>query len=174
MASADVEHPGTPCFQPEILQTTVAEENESKKRIKSGESHLRPSHKEQTSENQLTGQEKVTGGETLDKGYLNYGCSHYHRRCRVRSPCCNEIFSCRHCHNDAKNNICIDQKLRHDVPRHLIEKVICSLCGTEQEVQQVCKSCGVCMGRYFCGTCKLFDEDTSKQQYHCDGCGICR
>ncbi|XP_019179279.1 PREDICTED: E3 ubiquitin-protein ligase MIEL1-like isoform X2 [Ipomoea nil] len=30
------------------------------------------------------------------------------------------------------------------------------------------------MGRYFCETCKLFDDDTSKRQYHCGGCGICR
>ncbi|KAI8017044.1 putative E3 ubiquitin-protein ligase RZFP34 [Camellia lanceoleosa] len=33
---------------------------------------------------------------------------------------------------------------------------------------------GTCMGRYFCETCKLFDDDTSKKQYHCNGCGICR
>lgn len=30
------------------------------------------------------------------------------------------------------------------------------------------------MGRYFCGHCNLFDDDTSKLQYHCDDCGICR
>ncbi|THU58589.1 hypothetical protein C4D60_Mb03t15960 [Musa balbisiana] len=41
-------------------------------------------------------------------------------------------------------------------------------------VQQICINCGVCMGKYFCGTCKLFDDDVSKQQYHCSGCGICR
>lgn len=29
-------------------------------------------------------------------------CSHYRRRCKIRAPCCNEIFDCRHCHNDAK------------------------------------------------------------------------
>jgi RING finger and CHY zinc finger domain-containing protein 1 len=72
----------------------------------------------------------------------------------------------------------------------------------------VCTNCGVCMGRYFCDICKLFDDDVrtlqlyfsssksnidlfelykkssytfcfiffqiSKQQYHCNGCGICR
>ncbi|XP_025670812.1 uncharacterized protein [Arachis hypogaea] len=39
-------------------------------------------------------------------------------------------------------------KLRYDIPRHQVKQVICSLCGTEQEV--------------------------SKKQYHCGGCGICR
>ncbi|KAL5547204.1 hypothetical protein UlMin_006891 [Ulmus minor] len=67
--------------------------------------------------------------------------------------------------------------------------VICSLCGTEQEVQQVFINCGVCIGKYFCNMCKLFDDDVNdlmiwffffflilitKRQYHCNGCGICR
>lgn len=138
------------------------------------ESPLESSHEEHTPAEQGTCHKEIAGTETLDKGYLNYGCSHYRRRCQIRAPCCNEIFDCRHCHNEAKNSICIDQNLRHDIPRHLIEKVICSLCHTEQEVQQVCRNCGVCMGRYYCGTCKLYDDDISKQQYHCDGCGICR
>ncbi|XP_072080566.1 E3 ubiquitin-protein ligase RZFP34 isoform X5 [Arachis hypogaea] len=42
------------------------------------------------------------------------------------------------------------------------------------KVQQNCINCGVCMGKYFCGICKLFDDDVSKKQYHCGGCGICR
>ncbi|XP_028107966.1 probable E3 ubiquitin-protein ligase RZFP34 isoform X2 [Camellia sinensis] len=73
-----------------------------------------------------------------------------------------------------RQSINIDQKHRHDIPRHRVQQVICSLCDTEQEVQQFCINCGVCMGRYFCETCKLFDDDTSKKQYHCNGCGICR
>ncbi|XP_056166806.1 probable E3 ubiquitin-protein ligase RZFP34 isoform X1 [Syzygium oleosum] len=110
----------------------------------------------------------------LEKGCSLFGCSHYRRRCRIRAPCCNEIYDCRHCHNEAKNSINVDQKDRHDMPRHEVSQVICSLCGTEQQVQQFCINCGVCMGKYFCATCKLFDDDTSKKQYHCSGCGICR
>uniref|UniRef100_A0A0C9RML4 TSA: Wollemia nobilis Ref_Wollemi_Transcript_10631_761 transcribed RNA sequence n=1 Tax=Wollemia nobilis TaxID=56998 RepID=A0A0C9RML4_9CONI len=30
------------------------------------------------------------------------------------------------------------------------------------------------MGKYFCGVCKFYDDDISKKQYHCEGCGICR
>ncbi|CAO2183052.1 unnamed protein product [Urochloa humidicola] len=123
--------------------------------------------------------EKIDGSnpddyETFEKGKMQYGCSHYKRRCRIRAPCCNEIFDCRHCHNEVKNSIKIDTVKRHELPRHEVQQVICSLCGTEQEVQQVCINCGVCMGKYFCGLCKLFDDDVSKQQYHCNGCGICR
>ncbi|KAH9760990.1 CHY-type/CTCHY-type/RING-type zinc finger protein [Citrus sinensis] len=72
--------------------------------------------------------------ELLRKGFMEYGCQHYRRRCRIRAPCCNEIFDCRHCHNEAMNNINVDQKLRHDIPRHEVNQVICSLCGTEQKV----------------------------------------
>ncbi|QHO32279.1 uncharacterized protein DS421_8g248490 [Arachis hypogaea] len=96
-----------------------------------------------------------------ERRYMKYGCQHYRRRCRIRAPCCNEIFHCRHCHNEAKDDIKIDPKLRHDLSRHQIKQVICLLCGTEQEVQQNCISCGVCMGKYFCGICKLFDDDVS-------------
>ncbi|KAI4380925.1 hypothetical protein MLD38_007058 [Melastoma candidum] len=112
--------------------------------------------------------------ECLEKGHMLYGCSHYRRRCRIRAPCCNEVFDCRHCHNEAKNSIGVHQNQRHEISRHQIQTVICSLCGTEQGVQQVCINCGVCMGKYFCATCNLFDDDVSKKQYHCDGCGICR
>ncbi|KAK1256796.1 hypothetical protein QJS04_geneDACA020117 [Acorus gramineus] len=39
--------------------------------------------------------------ERLDFGKMDYGCKHYSRRCKIRAPCCNEIFGCRHCHNDS-------------------------------------------------------------------------
>ncbi|KAJ0783842.1 putative Zinc finger, CHY-type, Zinc finger, CTCHY-type, Zinc finger, CTCHY-type superfamily [Helianthus annuus] len=93
----------------------------------------------------------------------NYGCIHYKRRCKIRAPCCDEVFDCRHCHNEAKNSIDIDPLHRHDVPRHEVKKV-----------QQNCINCGICMGNYFCQKCKFFDDDVSKNQYHCEKCGICR
>ncbi|PWZ56429.1 E3 ubiquitin-protein ligase MIEL1 [Zea mays] len=129
-------------------------------------------------------------------------CAHYSRGCSVVAPCCGQAFGCRHCHNDAKvrwfpssrfrfgsgsadvlkqpcpvprqNSLEVDPRDRHEIPRHEIKKVICSLCSKEQDVQQNCSSCGACMGKYFCKVCKFFDDDVSKGQYHCDGCGICR
>lgn len=32
-------------------------------------------------------------------------CTHYRRRCKIRAPCCDEVFDCRHCHNEAKVSI---------------------------------------------------------------------
>lgn len=34
-----------------------------------------------------------------------------------------------------------------------------------EQVQQVCTNCGVCMARYFCGICKLFDDDVSSKPW---------
>ncbi|CAL4933765.1 unnamed protein product [Urochloa decumbens] len=104
-----------------------------------------------------------------------HGCEHYGRGCRIVAPCCGEVFGCRHCHNDAKNSLdVVDPRDRHEIPRHEIKKVICTLCSKEQDVQQNCSNCGACMGKYFCEICNFFDDDTSKGQYHCYGCGICR
>ncbi|KAG7010663.1 E3 ubiquitin-protein ligase RZFP34 [Cucurbita argyrosperma subsp. argyrosperma] len=112
--------------------------------------------------------------DAADRESGNFGCSHYRRRCKIRAPCCDEIFDCRHCHNEAKNSLELETLDSHDVPRHQVQKVICSLCDTEQDVQQYCMNCGVCFGKYFCIICKFFDDDVSKNQYHCDECGICR
>nr|GME04263.1 E3 ubiquitin-protein ligase miel1 [Ipomoea batatas] len=53
-----------------------------------------------------------------DFGKMLFRCEHYQRRCKIRAPCCNEIFS------------------------------------------------GVIL--------RLYDDDTTKDQYHCNECGICR
>ncbi|PON96641.1 43kDa postsynaptic protein [Trema orientale] len=108
-----------------------------------------------------------------DSGKLEYGCEHYRRRCKIRAPCCDQIFSCRHCHNEATSSLS-NPKDRHEIVRHDVKQVVCSLCNTEQQVAQVCSNCGVNMGEYFCGICKFYDDETKKKQFHCDECGICR
>ncbi|KAL3029486.1 hypothetical protein AAZX31_03G166400 [Glycine max] len=127
------------------------------------------------SKNELSNKKPRVEIPPSEIGCGHYGCSHYKRRCKIIAPCCNEIFDCRFCHNESKQNS-IEVKLAdwHDISRHDVKRVICSLCGTEQDVQQMCINCGVCMGRYFCSKCKFFDDDLSKKQFHCDECGICR
>lgn len=111
--------------------------------------------------------------ERLHFGKMGYGCKHYRRRCMIRAPCCNEIYSCRHCHNEATNKL-RNHYEHHELVRQDVEQVVCSVCDTEQPVAQVCTNCGLKMGEYFCNICKFFDDDTEKQQFHCDECGICR
>ncbi|XP_078159879.1 CHY-type/CTCHY-type/RING-type Zinc finger protein isoform X1 [Carex rostrata] len=113
--------------------------------------------------------EKAQEQETsrLDFGKMGYGCKHYRRRCKIRAPCCNEIFYCRHCHNESTRD-------HHEINRQEVERVICLICDAEQPVAQMCSHCGVRMGEYFCAVCKFFDDDIDKGHYHCDDCGICR
>ncbi|XP_051214312.1 E3 ubiquitin-protein ligase SRFP1 isoform X1 [Lolium perenne] len=100
-------------------------------------------------------------------GKMGFGCKHYRRRCRIRAPCCNDVFNCRHCHNESTKD-------GHELDRHAVELVICLVCDTEQPIAQLCTNCGVCMGEYFCRACKFLDDDVDKEQYHCKDCGICR
>ncbi|CAI9284745.1 E3 ubiquitin-protein ligase MIEL1 [Lactuca sativa] len=111
--------------------------------------------------------------ERLDFGKMGYGCKHYRRRCMIRAPCCNEIFDCRHCHNEATNML-KNPYDRHELIRSDVKQVICSVCDTEQPVARSCTNCGVNMGEYFCELCKFYDDDIDKGLFHCDDCGICR
>ncbi|XP_052187725.1 E3 ubiquitin-protein ligase MIEL1-like [Diospyros lotus] len=109
----------------------------------------------------------------LDFGKLQFGCEHYLRRCSLRAPCCSQMFWCRHCHNEAMSAM-TNPKDRHELVRQDVSQVICAVCDAEQQVAHVCTNCGVKMGEYFCEICKFYDDDTSKKQFHCDDCGICR
>lgn len=100
-----------------------------------------------------------------------YGCEHYKRKCKLLSPCCGEWFACRFCHDAVKHD---DVAAGHQMDRHLVRRIQCMGCGTEQPPGASCITCGLTMGEYFCAHCNLFDDDTSKQQFHCDKCGICR
>jgi len=103
----------------------------------------------------------------IDEDYS--GCSHYKRRCKLVAPCCDQIFSCRFCHDDAVSG--------HVIDRRKVVQVVCGRCSYRQDVGPKClnpDSCDVVFGSaYFCATCKLFDDE-DKGQFHCDGCGICR
>lgn len=94
------------------------------------------------------------------------GCKHYKRKCKLVSPCCKNNYICRFCHNASEN---------HPLERSNISEVECMLCQTKQPLSQTCsnENCGVIFGNYFCRLCKLYDDE-DKEQYHCEGCGLCR
>ncbi|KAL5157528.1 E3 ubiquitin-protein ligase MIEL1 [Glycine soja] len=102
--------------------------------------------------------------ERLDFGKMGYGCKHYRRRCRIRAPCCNELYFCRHCHNEATSMLS-NPFDRHELIRQDVQHVVCTVCDTEQPVAQVCTNCGVRMGEYFCSICKFFDDDVRGSCY---------
>mmetsp|Transcript_14381 Transcript_14381/g.31095 ORF Transcript_14381/g.31095 Transcript_14381/m.31095 type:complete len:324 (+) Transcript_14381:118-1089(+) len=112
--------------------------------------------------------------ETEERGAGQHGCDHYRRRCLLVAPCCNEVFWCRHCHNATKSDNEQDPQKRHVLDRKAVREVVCALCHTRQPAGRTCSRCKVAFGRYACLWCNFFDDDLSKQQFHCDECGICR
>ncbi|XP_058207914.1 E3 ubiquitin-protein ligase RZFP34-like isoform X1 [Rhododendron vialii] len=135
----------------------------------------------------------TSGAESLmEMGSGLFGCSHYRRRCKIRAPCCDEIFDCRHCHNESKNSLEVDPLNRHDVPRHEVKRVICSLCHAEQDVSRLVKnlwgyiyhqslfnknafSAGFPWGSIFAQNANFLMMITGGEEnfFHCNKCGCC-
>jgi len=48
-------------------------------------------------------------------------------------------------------------------------------CGAVQKVGAQCEYCKELVAKaYYCGICKLWDDDAKKNIYHCPGCNLCR
>ncbi|KAJ8976517.1 hypothetical protein NQ317_009086 [Molorchus minor] len=94
----------------------------------------------------------------------HFGCAHYKRKSKFVTPCCQKIYVCRFCHDEAED---------HTVDRKEVTELVCAVCDTRQSVDRNCKNCGVLFGKYTCLECNLFDDE-DKNQFHCNGCGICR
>ena len=126
------------------------------------------------SDEEIAAARDVAYGGTL--GEAGRGCLHYRRGCKLVGPCCGESFWCRFCHDAAKEHGSSATDPPHKLDRHAVQQVECGLCGLRQPVAQTCinMECGNCFGNYFCRVCNFFDDDLSKEPFHCDGCGICR
>ncbi|KAI9007131.1 zinc-ribbon-domain-containing protein [Gaertneriomyces semiglobifer] len=100
-----------------------------------------------------------------DAGIL--GCKHYQRGSKLQANCCGKFFTCRFCHDEVSD---------HNIIRNQTTTMICMHCQTAQPAAQMCSNpnCQKKLASYFCGVCKLWDDDTRKNIYHCDDCGICR
>ncbi|CUM66013.1 uncharacterized protein PRCAT00003667001 [Priceomyces carsonii] len=95
------------------------------------------------------------------------GCQHYQRNCKVECPICLRWFTCRFCHDNEISD--------HKLTRSQVKHVLCMNCLTPQVPKNnYCVECGLELAHYFCRTCVLYDNDPTKDIYHCDQCGICR
>ncbi|XP_027329762.1 zinc finger protein BRUTUS-like At1g18910 isoform X3 [Abrus precatorius] len=96
---------------------------------------------------------------------LIYGCKHYKRNCKLFAPCCNQLYTCIHCHNEESD---------HSIDRKSIKKMMCMKCLMIQPISGTCStiSCNLSMAKYYCRICKLFDDE--REIYHCPYCNLCR
>ena len=96
-----------------------------------------------------------------------FGCQHYQRNCKLECSKCFKWFPCRFCHDQVITD--------HKMVRNEVKHVLCMSCNTPQEpTSNYCINCELELANYFCEKCVLYDNDTTKDIYHCDKCGICR
>lgn len=95
------------------------------------------------------------------------GCAHYQTNCKVECPTCLKWFPCKFCHDGEVTD--------HKLIRSDIKHILCMFCNVPQEPEDnYCVNCENELANYFCPICILYDNDTTKDIYHCDKCGICR
>ena len=94
------------------------------------------------------------------------GCKHYMRNVKVQCVECQAWYVCHHCHDENVNS--------HRLVRKHIRNMLCMLCGHAQRADEYCRQCEEQTAAYYCGDCKLWDNDATRRIYHCPDCGICR
>ena len=105
-------------------------------------------------------------GAALSKeDVLVLGCEHYRRNVKLQCSTCERWYTCRLCHDEVEDHVLI---------RHATKNMLCMLCGSAQRAGEFCVECGERTAWYYCGVCKLWDNDSNKSIYHCNDCGICR
>ncbi|KAF5792750.1 putative transcription factor C2H2 family [Helianthus annuus] len=107
-------------------------------------------------------------GSYRESHEVAFGCEHYKRKCKLVASCCNKLYTCRLCHDDASDHIM-------DSCRKATSMMMCMKCLIVQPIGPICStvSCNsLSMARYYCPTCKLFDDE--REIYHCPHCDICR
>ena len=93
------------------------------------------------------------------------GCQHYKRNVKLQCSTCDRWYTCRLCHDEAEDHVLIRKDTKN---------MLCMLCGSAQRAGECCVECGERTAWYYCGVCKLWDNDPNKSIYHCNDCGICR
>lgn len=93
------------------------------------------------------------------------GCKHYKRNVKLQCSACERWYTCRLCHDEVED---------HVLNRKATKNMLCMLCGCAQRAGEFCVECGDRTAWYYCGVCKLWDNDSNKSIYHCNDCGICR
>lgn len=103
--------------------------------------------------------------DQLDDEERRLGCEHYRRNVKMQCASCERWYTCRHCHDAVED---------HTLPRQQTKHMLCMLCGCAQKASDTCIKCSQSAAYYYCGICKLWNDDASKPMYHCSDCGLCR
>ncbi|KAK3989822.1 hypothetical protein QBC44DRAFT_308160 [Cladorrhinum sp. PSN332] len=127
------------------------------------EEDLKPTFAPPRKQSNVFGEVQENDGETEDERHL--GCEHYRRNVKLQCAACEKWYTCRVCHDNAED---------HTLPRQQTKHMLCMLCGCAQRASDTCIECGETAANYYCGICKLWNNDPNKSIYHCSDCGLCR
>lgn len=105
------------------------------------------------------------GDIQIEDAVPELGCRHYKRNVKLQCSTCDKWYTCRMCHDEVEDHILIRKETKN---------MLCMLCGCAQGAGEFCVECGERTAWYYCGVCKLWDNDANKSIYHCNDCGICR
>lgn len=100
----------------------------------------------------------------IESATLHNACKHYKRHCKIIAPCCKKTYHCQICHNEKES---------HKIENKLIKEITCNICKTKQDISNVCITCKITIGTYFCAMCRLWCNENT-DIFHCDLCGFCR
>ena len=93
------------------------------------------------------------------------GCKHYKRNVKMQCFDCTRWYTCRLCHDEMES---------HVLNRKATKNMLCMICSCAQKAAEFCVGCGERSAWYYCDVCKLWDNDSNHNIYHCGDCGICR
>ncbi len=101
----------------------------------------------------------------IDEASRILGCEHYKRNVKLQCSACQRWYTCRFCHDAVED---------HNLNRRETKNMLCMLCGCAQPAAEECSLCSERGAWYYCDVCKLWDDSSDKNIYHCNDCGICR
>lgn len=105
------------------------------------------------------------GSEAQHEKISDLGCKHYKRNVKLQCSACDRWYTCRLCHDEVEDHVLIRQATKN---------MLCMICLCAQKAGEFCVGCGERTAWYYCDVCKLWDNDSQKNIYHCNDCGICR
>lgn len=113
------------------------------------------------------------------KGCMVLGCRHYARSCKLRHPETGQLFTCRVCCEDVRQNTKGAYEALPILERHDVTEILCMKCGALQPagpkcVNDECESKGELFAKHHCSICNLYDNDENREIYHCPFCNVCR
>jgi len=96
-----------------------------------------------------------------------FGCSHYQRGLKLWASCCQKLYTCTRCHDEA-----VGHSHQMDVSSKQAWCMNCSM--FQANPGSKCANCDSLFGTYSCRSCGIWECNPNVHVYHCPYCDVCR